>query len=145
MLHVITHLLTLCCAHSINTHQNSRHSTLGLKLLKDEGHTRGTFFKEESKVTGYILVYIYTLAWITVENTGSLTVLELSCLCHTLKRCLVHLSEICEWQKGGRKNAPHNSPTIYSSYRFKSKESPGNERAKNIKEAINQPLLLNKC
>lgn len=25
------------------------------------------------------------------------------------------------------------------------KESPGNERAKNIKEAINQPLLLNKC
>lgn len=32
-----------------------------------------------------------------------------------------------------------------SSYVFKSKESPGNERAKNIKEAINQPLLLNKC
>lgn len=107
MLHVIIQLLTLCCAHSINTHQNSRHSTLGLKLLKVEGHTRGTFFKEESKVIGYILVYIYihTLAWITVENTGSLTVLELSCLCHTLKRCLVYLSEICEWQKGGRKNA----------------------------------------
>lgn len=69
MLHVITHLLTLCCAHSINTHQNSRHSTLGLKLLKVEGQTRGTFFKEESKVIGYILVYIYIYIHTSMDHS----------------------------------------------------------------------------